>query len=318
MSVSQPSDIPTPASGGDAPLLPGEVDLRGFWIGGAVLLVLVGVVFRHFLGSQVRYAIEHQADWGHTMVIPVFVGYFIYLRRHDLLRVGFRTTWVGLIPLVLGIGWYVLTWLGEGAFATLNHHNLRGAGFGLALFGLTLLFCGWRAMRYLLFPLCFLLLFGQTISDKFMEIVTQELQDITAVGAQVVLGLATLDVDRDGNVLTVWQGGTPHPLNIAEACSGMRMLMAFLALGTAMAYTGLRHRWQQIALVLLAVPTAIVVNVLRVVTLGVLSMFDSGFAAGDFHEFVGLVWLVPAFFIYLGLVWLLRKMVIEGTPGGAA
>ena len=101
------------------------------------------------------------------------------------------------------------------------------------------------------------------------------------------------------------------PLNIAEACSGMRMLMAFLALGVVMAYTGLQRAWQRVLLVVLAVPNAIFGNILRVVTLGLLSLLDTGFAAGDFHSFVGLVWLVPAFFIYLGLMWIIRKLVVD-------
>jgi exosortase len=109
----------------------------------------------------------------------------------------------------------------------------------------------------------------------------------------------------------VYDNGVSKPLNIAEACSGMRMLMAFLALGVAIAYTGLKHPWQRVLLVLMAVPTSIFVNILRVCTLALLSLIDSGFAAGDFHSFVGLVWLLPALFIYLGLMWIIRNLVIE-------
>jgi exosortase len=108
------------------------------------------------------------------------------------------------------------------------------------------------------------------------------------------------------------------PLNIAEACSGMRMLMAFMALGVAMAYTGFRRWWQRAALVLLGIPTAIAVNILRVTTLSVLILFDTDFAAGDFHTFIGLLWLVPAFLMYLGLMWVLRQIVIEEPAVAAA
>jgi exosortase/archaeosortase family protein len=89
------------------------------------------------------------------------------------------------------------------------------------------------------------------------------------------------------------------------------MLMAFFALGVAMAYTSLKYTWQQIILVVLAIPTAVFINILRVMTLGLLSIADSGFAAGDFHTFVGTLWLIPAFLIYLGIVWVLKNLVIE-------
>ncbi len=293
---------------------PVEVDaaqLRGLLVSGVILTAMVVFVFWDFFESQLRSAIKDQADWGHTVIIPLIAGYFVYLKRRDLLALPFKTTWVGLIPVVLGVAWYVVCWLGP---PTLRHHNLQGAGLTLTLFGLVLLFFGFRPMTLLWFPLLYMCIFGQTVSEKLMLYVTHPMQDLTARGSWVVLNLVGVDTDRTGNILTVWDNGDPKPLNIAEACSGMRMLMAFMALGVAMAFTGLKRFWQQATLVLLGIPTAIFVNVLRVVTLAVLSLFDSNFAAGDFHTFVGLLWLVPAFLMYLGLQWLLRQLVVEEEP----
>jgi exosortase len=295
-------------------------DRRALLLGLTTVVALVLWVFWHFFAAQFRFAIRQQADWGHTLVIPFIAGYFVYLNRHRLLAVGFRTTWVGLVPVVLGVAWYMFCWLGP---PTLRHHNLQGAGLSVTLFGLALLFFGVRAMAILWFPLLYLCVFGQTISNKLMSYVTFPMQDLTARGSGIVLNLIGIDTDRMGNILTVWDGGVAKPLNIAEACSGMRMLMAFLALGAAMAYTGFRLWWQRITLVLLGVPTAIAVNILRVTTLAILILYDADFAAGDFHTFIGLLWLVPAFLMYLGLMWVLRHLVIDepaaaGGPGAGA
>jgi exosortase len=241
----------------------------------------------------------------------LIAGYFIYLKRRELLARPFRTTWVGLIPVVIGIVWYVICWLGPPA---IRHHNLQGAGLTITLFGLVLLFFGFSAMTMLWFPLLYMCIFGQTVSAKLMTYVTYPMQDLTAKGSWVVLNLVGVDTDRSGNILTVWDNGVAKPLNIAEACSGMRMLMAFMALGVAMAYTGLKRFWQRATLVLLGIPTAIFVNILRVVTLAMLSLYDADFAAGDFHTFIGLLWLVPAFMMYLGLQWILRQLVVEEAP----
>jgi exosortase len=159
--------------------------------------------------------------------------------------------------------------------------------------------------------------FGQSISERLLQRVTEDMQDWSAVGAHVLLAISGIDTERSGNVLTVFVNGVPQQLNVAEACSGMRMLVAFLALGVAIAYTGLPKVWQRVALVASGVPVAIGVNVLRVYTLGVLSLWDSGFAAGDFHSFIGLVWLVPALFLYLGIMWLLRNLFIEEASATA-
>jgi exosortase len=280
-------------------------------VGAATIVGLLMLVFWDFFAHQVRLAIEDQADYGHILVVPFIAGYFVYLNRERLLAVPFRTTWFGLAPVILGVGWYILCQIGP---QPLRHANLQSVGVITTIGGLSLLFFGWRSMAWLWFPLLYLFMFGQGISERFMSIVTYRLQDITARGAHLVM-VVGMDVERSGNTLFIFHNGETKPLNIAEACSGMRMLMAFLALGVAMAYTGFKRYWQRVALVLMAFPTAIFVNVLRVTTLGILSLFDTGLAEGDFHSFIGLVWLVPAFFIFLGLMWVIRQLVHEDDQG---
>tara|TARA_B100000959_G_scaffold247922_1_gene274497 strand:+ start:214 stop:1971 length:1758 start_codon:yes stop_codon:yes gene_type:complete len=276
------------------------------WSG--LLMLAFAWIFWDFFQRQVLFAIKQQADWGHTLIIPFIAGYFVWLCRNRLLEKPFKRAWFGIVLLIFGLGWYTLCALGPMA---LHHHNLMGIGVGASLVGIVLFIFGWNAMKYLWFPLLYLILFGQTISDRLMEVVTFKLQDIASIGSYYGLSFLGLDVTRSGNTIDIFYDGELYPLNIAEACSGMRMLMAFFALGVAMAYTGLRHFWQRTILVLLAVPTAVFVNILRVMTLGILSIADSGFATGDFHTFIGTLWLIPAFLIYLGIVWLLKNIIIE-------
>ena len=276
------------------------------WSG--LLFVAFAWIFWDFLQRQVLFAVKQQADWGHTLIIPFIAGYFVWLCRGRLLEHPFKRSLFGIVVLLIGLAWYTLCALGP---TVLHHHNLMGFGVAASLLGIVLYFFGWRSMKYLWFPLVYLIIFGQTISDRLMEVVTFKLQDIASIGSFYGLSFLGLDVTRSGNTLDIFYNGEIYPLNIAEACSGMRMLMAFFALGVAMAYTGLRHFWQRSILVCLAVPTAVFVNILRVMTLGILSIADSGFATGDFHTFVGTLWLIPAFLIYLGIVWLLKNLIIE-------
>jgi exosortase len=295
---------------GNAPSTDPWTLFRAPILGGAVLLLMLFWLFNDFFIRQLKWAIEHQEDWGHTLVIPFIAGYFVYLERARLMRNGFRTTWIGLAPIIIGIAAYMVCTFGP---TTLHHHNYMAVGVSITLFGLALLFCGWRAMLFLWFPLAYLCLFGQTISERFLNIVTFKMQDITARGSEVFMTLLFLDVERKSNTLYLYNDGVAMPLNIAEACSGMRMLMAFLALGVAMAFVGLRRAWQRILLVLLAVPTAIFVNILRVTTLALLTKINPALAEGDVHTFIGMLWLIPAFFIYLGIQWVIKKLVIEET-----
>jgi exosortase len=280
---------------------------------GALLLGLELFLFWDFFRTQVRWALGQPADWGHTLVIPLISGYFVYLYRDKLLAKPFQTAWVGLAPVIVGTAIYVLT--SVGGIQAIRHHNLQGLGVCVTTFGLVLLLFGWRAMRYLWFPLLYLFVFGQPVSERFMQIVTNRLQDWTAVGSEVSLVVMGLDAERDGNVLRVFHQGEWLPLNIAEACSGMRMLMAFLALGVAMSFVGLKRYWQRALLVLMAVPVAVFVNILRVDTLALLSLVDSNMAAGDFHSFIGMLWLLPGFLIFIAVLWIIKSLVIEPESG---
>ena len=285
-----------------------EVSAQSLLLWSTVILVSFGWIFWDFLHRQFRFAIEKQADWGHTLVIPFIAGYFVWICRGRLLAHPFKRAWSGLVLMLIGLTVYMVCTLGPTAW---HHHNLMGMGVGMTFTGIVLFIFGWQAMRYLIFPLVFMFAFGQTISDRLMEVVTFKLQDIASIGSYYGLSFMGFDVTRAGNTLEILYNNVSHPLNIAEACSGMRMLMAFLALGVAIAYTSLPYLWQRTILVLCAVPTAVFVNILRVMTLGLLSIADSGFAAGNFHTFVGTLWLIPAFFIYLGIVWVLKNIIIE-------
>ena len=110
------------------------------------------------------------------------------------------------------------------------------------------------------------------------------------------------------------------PLNVAEACSGMRMLMAFLAIGTTMAFVSFRRWWQRIILVFSAFPVALIVNIVRVLVLGLLSLIDQDLGSGEVHTMVGVFLLVPAWLLFLGVAELLKRLIVEepGQASGAA
>ena len=275
---------------------------------GALLLAVMVCVFWEFARVQVKWALDEPADWGHTLIIPFISGYFVWMRRVEINAHPLTPNWIGFPFVLVGVGAYIASTFGPSWFVL--HHNARGAAMGVTLFGLALQICGWRVTKILLFPLAYWICFGQSISDRLLQLVTERMQDWSAIGAGAMLSIFQIDVERSGNVLSVYVDGEARKLNVAEACSGMRMLVAFLALGVAIAYTGLARNWQRAILILAGFPVALGVNILRVFTLGVLSLWNADFATGDFHSFIGLVWLVPALFFYLGILWFLSNMFV--------
>ncbi len=284
---------------------------RGLLIAGLVLLAANTAVFFVFFRSQVEFAIHYPSDWGHTLIVPGLVGWLIWREKDRLLALQpLHPAWLGLIPVLLGLAFYLVSVVGPSWFTV--HHNARQVGFAVTILGESLLLLGWAATRVIWFPLAYWVVFGFTYTDRIISYFTYKLQDVSASGGYLLLRVLNIDADITGNTITVIDGlGNPNALNIAEACSGMRMLVAFMALGTLMAYVGLKAWWQRILLIALGVPVAVFVNMLRVATLGVLSLWDVGFAGGQFHAFVGFVWLVPAFLVFLGIMSVVQRLVVE-------
>ena len=308
-----PANVPSEPVGAQGALV---VAPRTAWIAAAAWAALFLVTFWDFFRAQVSMAVSQVQDWGHTLVIPLIAWYFAYLKRDKLTAQPFRPSFLPLALVVLGVGIYSAAAFGPPA---LQHHNIRGLGTGIALLGCLLTVFGLASFRYLWFPWAYWVVFGQYISDRFISRVTERLQDWSAIGAHLLLNVVGLDTDRVGNVLTVhFSDGTSHPLNVAEACSGMRTLMAFLAIGVAMAALGLPRWWQRALLVAAGIPISLFVNILRVASLGLLSMIDPNFSTGEFHSMVGLFWLVPAFLLFLGAMWVIRNLVVDEAPQAKA
>lgn len=271
-----------------------------------LLAAAVVVLFWPTLHRQHLFSKGAPDDWGHAYLVPLISGYAVWLMRDRLAAMTPRPFWPGLIPLATGVGIYAFFLL-----SNRSNHMFQGLGMVVTIFGLVLLLLGPRMTLPLTFPIAYLLL-GLTISEAVMNQVTFALQTVAAKGGNVLLNILGYATEIRGNTLSVTTAaGETVPLNIAEACSGLRMVVAFLALGVAVAYFSCSQWWQRIMLVLLAAPVALATNVVRVASLGVLSVEAPDFAEGESHMLVGTLWLIPGLLLYLGLGWALRHAVAE-------
>src|SRR6185369_11695867 len=111
----------------------------------------------------------------------------------------------------------------------------------------------------------------------------------------------------------------PRVLNVAEACAGLRSLMTFISVGATVAFLSNRPLWQKIIITLSAIPIAIFCNVMRVAGQGLLDHYVSRQLSESFaHQFVGLVMLIPAFFLILLVAWVLDHLFVEEVEDPAA
>ncbi|MCH2160680.1 MAG: exosortase/archaeosortase family protein [Phycisphaerales bacterium] len=303
--MAHPKAIQDPNSASSGWLVPGPVAMG---VAAASVTTAFVFAFWDFFEVQYHFAMAQPADWGHTLFIPLIALYIVGLHRSDLLERPFKTGYSGLLMILFGLMLYSITTVGPDS-TILNSHNARSIGFGVTLLGICVTLLGWRSILWVWFPLLYLVVFGQKITDKVLILVTYPLQDAAAFLGWIILDLLGYQVSRLGTTINVMNAdGSVYPLDVAEACSGMRMLMAFLALGTVIAYVGLDKWWLRIILILIGIPIAIIINAFRIATLGILSLHDQDYMVGQFHSFVGLVWMIPTFALYMLMLWFLQPL----------
>ena len=100
-------------------------------------------------------------------------------------------------------------------------------------------------------------------------------------------------------------------LGVLEACSGLRMLTAFIIVAAFIAYMVKQPRWQKAVVVLSSIPIAVVCNVLRIfITAILMAMVSSEIGEKFFHDFAGLVMMPAAVMLIFGELWLMNKLVV--------
>ena len=158
---------------------------------------------------------------------------------------------------------------------------------------------GWRAMRA---PVLLLLLVIP-LPNAALDALTQPLIDATASMVVPLLGLCDIEVARTGQLLTVNARGSEelHEIIVAPECSGIRSLVALLAISGLIASFGERSPGQALLLLLLTPLIAMLANVTRVVGTIVLIVYvNPASAESFFHSLSGVLLFVVA---TGGIVW---------------
>jgi len=215
-----------------------------------------------------------------------------------LLDWGLATTILGLLSYAYGI------YPGQNKFT-------QGMGLVMTIFGLVWLMCGWDVMKIAWFPILFLAC-AIPWPELMYSRIAMPLQEWSASAAAWTLRLTGVDADRMGTKLFIGVGVNRRVLNVAEACAGLKSLMTFITLAGAMGFLSSRVVWQRIVITLSAIPIAILCNMIRVSGQGLLDHYVSQKLSESFaHQFVGLVMLIPAFFLIQLVGWVLENMFVE-------
>lgn len=279
---------------GVSPSSPSAKAWRTAW---SVLVIGIVVVIALFwtTSTQVVGVWNKSASFNHGFLILPICGYLIWLKRGALANLAPRPSGWGLCLMgVSGVGW-ILGYVGSVSM-------VQQFALVTMLQGLFLAVLGVAATRAILFPLGYMLF--AVPAGLFL---IPELQDITAIIVVKGLRLIEVPVFLDGIFISTPSGN----FEVAEACSGVRFLIATVALGTLFAHLSYKSWKRQMAFIALSVVIPIIANGIRafgIVWLAYIS--DNEIAVGVDHIVYG--WI---FFAFITIVLLLTGMTFrDGNP----
>lgn len=268
----------------------------------AGLLAAVAFAFHASIMEMVRIWIK-QPDYSHGFLVPVFAGYLLYARRG---KIPVTFTWpdsVGLVPLVAGVAISLVA--GVTNFAK---ELGQGVGLILALAGVLILMVGRLGLRWAWPGLTFLI-FMVKLPDRVEIAFTFKLRQIATSGSNFLLqtmGFPAYIGGQQGTIITVIRDPEPVRLGVEWACSGLSMVLTFVAVATAVAILIRRPVGDRVAVLVSAIPIAVASNVIRI-TVTALVYIAGWKELGDLivHDLAGYLMMPLA----LGFIWLELRVI---------
>ena len=223
-----------------------------------------------------------------TLIVPVslFLAYQRFRHDPELSLASLSGSNSGLILAGISLAAYLYA-------VSIKAHYLASFAMIALIAGLVWTFVGSAALRKLAFPIGFLVFM---VPLPFTERATYPLALFTGVCSTGVARILGLELTVLGNAVSL-----PNTeLVIGAQCSGINSMISLTALAALVAYLLEGPMWGRIALVLSALPLALLGNIMRVASLlFVASWFGSDVAFTFYHDYSG-----PIFFIIsLALLW---------------
>ncbi len=269
----------------------------------ALVSVLFALLFRQELQRLVL-------SWGtasesHGILIPAFSLYFVYQVREQIKKTAGRRNYTGLLVMTVSLLGYVFSIYTKFGYP-------KPVMMIVMLGGIVFLLGGWPIFRLVWLPV-FFLMFALKLPGGLHESITIPMRVLASAAAATILNLLPgLDCEASNVLINGMYQGQPFDLNVAEACSGMRLLRTFVALGVAMAWLEYRPIVHRIILLVSTVPIAVFCNMLRVLLTGLIYIFiGPQWAQGTMHALLGMVMLLVAFGLYGGIAWVMNNLFVE-------
>lgn len=223
------------------------------------IVLLFGITYLPVFVTLYGKYVEADSYYSHGFLIPLLSGFVIWWKRDRLktmtvvpARAGLWVLGGGLLLYGVGTSWLV-------NFASALSMLVVLAGLSLSLFGPAVTRALWFPLAYLLYMI--------PLPKISIIYITFWLKLLVASLATDIVDAAGIPVLLDGAYLTLPNG----VIEIENACSGLRSLIALTALGAVYAYLTPLSTPRKWMLLVASVPLAVAANLVRVVAMVLVS-----------------------------------------------
>lgn len=247
---------------------------------GSVVLLTLAVYWPMFLYANEKWASSD--NHSHGPFVPLAALYLVWRVRKRLARLPAIESPAGLILIGLALLLHAL-----GVRSELL--RLSMLSFIFFLYGLIYFLAGREWFKTLLFPIGFLIFaFPFPI---YIETVTFPLKLFVAKAAVGFMDQLGMSVYREGTIIHL----PKVSMGVEDACSGLRSLVLVAGVSAFYAYLFFQRPIKRLAFFSLALPIAVIANLVRVLTTALAGYyFGSGRVLDFTHDAAGMLVLAVA------------------------
>jgi exosortase len=225
------------------------------------------------------------------------------MRRDRFPAGALQPAWWGILFILVGAGMQL-----AGAYYYVRWFS--GISLLPYLAGIVALMGGWPLLRWAVPGIGFLA-FMVPLPWTAELMMRPQLQRISTIASAYLLQTLGLPAVAEGNIILL----DDYELGVVDACSGLKMLIVFFALSTAVALL-IKRPWVDRVLILVsAAPIAILSNVIRITVTGV--MYETAgpkMAQLVFHDLAGWLMMPLALALMWGELSLMSLLLVDNTP----
>lgn len=188
----------------------------------------------------------------HAFFVLPIIGYMVWSKRHCIRVTNLEFNLLGFLLAIFSSSFYLFSLL-------TRVHTLILLSMLFSVFGVMIFLCGIKSLYKFATPLILFAVLIPVPEQLYIQL-TSPLQIWVSQASEHLLHFLSIPLFREGNIMMLPQ----KKFEVVEACSGLRSIIALISLSIVIGYFVLNKVRTKIALVVVSIPIAIIVNIVRV------------------------------------------------------